>query len=93
VQARLPTLQIPGLHLTDFQSKELRDSDVLVTYSKGQKPQRFLLRNDRLRAWVAPVVDLQPEATALELRTLGYHSQARWERRGQWIEIYAREGR
>jgi hypothetical protein len=35
-------------------------------------------------------MDLQPEANSLEMNRMGYISVARWERGGQWIQIYAR---
>ncbi len=91
VQARIPTLRTPGLRLTDFQPLKLETSDVLVTYSRGQVPPEYILQNATLRSWFLPFVDLQPEATSEELRTLGYQSQARWERKGQWIQIYSRD--
>jgi hypothetical protein len=90
VQARVSTLKAPGLRLTDFQALPLQDADVIVTYSRGQTPPAFILENPTLRSGFAPFIELQPEATSSELRTLGYHSRARWERKGQWIEIYSR---
>jgi hypothetical protein len=90
VQVRVPTLRTAGLRLTDFQPLALRDSDVIVTYSRGQTPPAYVLQNPTLRSWFVPFVDLQPEATSLELKTLGYNSHARWARYGQWIEIYTR---
>ena len=90
VQARIPTLRTPGLRFSDFQALPLREEDVIVTYSRGQTPPRYILENPRLRGWFEPFVDLQPEASSAELQSIGYRSQARWERKGQWIEIYAR---
>jgi len=90
VQARIPTLRTPGLRLTDFQPLQLRETDVIVTYSRGQTPPAFVLNSPTFRGWLAPFIELQPEATSEELRSLGYQSQARWERKGQWIEIYTR---
>jgi 4-amino-4-deoxy-L-arabinose transferase-like glycosyltransferase len=90
VQARIPTLRTPGLRLADFQPMQLTDSDVIVTYSRGQTPPAYILRNNTLRGWFEPFVDLQPEASSAELRTIGFQSAARWERKGQWIQIYAR---
>ena len=90
VQNGITTLLAPGRHLADFQSLGLRDSDVIVLFSKGELPPDFVLQNPTLRSWFAPFVDLQPEATSLELKTLGYESTARWARYGQWITIYSR---
>jgi len=90
VQKGIPTLRVPGLHLADFRSVALQDSDVIVLYSRGQTPPDYILQNATLHRWFAPFLDLQPEATSLELRTLGYESRARWERYGQWITIYSR---
>ena len=91
VEAPIPTLRTSALRLTDFQALSLRDSDVLVTYSRGQEPPAYVLSNPTLHSWFEPYVDLHPEANSQELQTLGYQSQARWERKGQWIEIYARQ--
>ncbi len=93
VQARIPTLRTPGLRLEEFKTVRLDDSDVIVTYSRGQTPPAYILDNPTIRSWFAPFVDLHPEATSSELRTIGYQSQARWERKGQWIQIYSREMR
>jgi 4-amino-4-deoxy-L-arabinose transferase-like glycosyltransferase len=90
VQVRVPTLRTSGLRLADFQALPLREEDVIVTYSRGQTPPGYILENSTLRSWFAPFVDLQPEATSAELQSIGYRSQARWERKGQWIEIYSR---
>lgn len=90
VQVRIPTLRTPGLRFSDFQALPLRNEDVIVTYSRGQTPPQYILEDGTLRSWFEPFVDLQPEASSAELRTLGYRSEARWERKGQWIEIYSR---
>lgn len=90
VEARIPTLRPQGLRLADFQALPLQPADVIVTYSRGQTPPAYILENATLSNWFEPFIDLHPEATSLELRTLGYQSQARWVRKGQWIEIYSR---
>jgi len=89
VQDRIPTRRAAGLRLADFQALTLGPDDVIVVYSRGQTPPDYILQNQILRDWFAPFVDLQPEATSSELRTLGYQSRARWERKGQWIQIYS----
>jgi 4-amino-4-deoxy-L-arabinose transferase-like glycosyltransferase len=91
VQARIPTLRTPGLRLAEFKTVTLGDRDVIVTYSRGQTPPSYILGHPTIRGWFAPFIDLQPEATSEELRTIGFQSQARWERKGQWIEIYSRD--
>ena len=93
VQARIPTLRAPGLRLEEFKTLSMSDPDVIVTYSRGQTPPAYILDNPIVRSWFAPFIDLQPEATSSELRTIGYQSQARWERKGQWIQIYSRDSR
>ncbi|MEO5924406.1 MAG: hypothetical protein ABIR70_11320 [Bryobacteraceae bacterium] len=91
VQARIRTLRTPGLRLADFQPLPLQSDDVLVTYSRGQVPPEYILQNTTLRSLFAPFIEMQPEATSEELRALGYQSRARWERKGQWIQIYSQE--
>jgi hypothetical protein len=91
VQARVPTLRTQGLHLGEFQALPLTEQDLIVTYSRGQTPPGYILNNATMRGWFAPFIDLQPEATSAELFRLGYQARARWERKGQWIQIYARQ--
>jgi hypothetical protein len=90
VEVRIPTLRAAGLRLEDLRTLPLTDRDLVVTYSRGQTPPSYLLDNPTLRAWFGRFLDLHPEADAGELRTLGYHSVARWERHGQWLQVYAR---
>jgi hypothetical protein len=91
VQSAIPTLQAPGLRRADLASLELRPEDLIVLYSRGVTPRPWLTENPWIRPWLERFLDPAPEASAAEMRALGFLSQARWERRGQWIEVYARE--
>ncbi len=91
VQERIPTKRTQALHIQDFRAMELDESDIIVTYSRGQTPPAYILNNATVRSWFAPFIDLQPEASSEELRALGFYSRARWERKGQWIQIYWRQ--
>ncbi len=82
VQRRLNTVQAPGLTRGDFARMDLAGIDVLVVYTRGGTPP----------AWLRRFIDLDSEATADELRTLGFEPKARWARGRQWIEIHTRAG-
>lgn len=90
VQSPIRVRQTKGLHLGDIQARQPEGSDVVVVYSRGQMPRGWL-RIPQLR-FSEQYLDLHPEADARELATLGYKPQVRWIQRGQWLEIYIREG-
>ncbi len=90
VQARIYTVRAPGLHAAELQALDLEPSDVIVTYSREQVPPDYVMRTPWLHDYLSRFMDLQPEANSLEMNRMGYVSVARWERGGQWIQIYAR---
>ena len=90
VQQRIATLEAPGLHAAELQTLKLSDSDVIVLYSRAQVPPDYVLEHAWIRSYLGEYMDLQPEANSLEMNRMGYVSAARWERKGQWIQIFTR---
>ncbi len=59
----------------------VRNPDLVVLYSRSWEP--------RLTPWLARYFDYTPQISRGELvQRFGLTSLARWERRGQWIEIF-----
>lgn len=90
VQQRIYTVRAPGLHAAELSVLPLEPTDLIVLYSRGNLPPEFLLRVAWIRDLMGRFMDLQPEATSLEMNRLGYVSRARWARGDLWIEIFAR---
>ena len=66
--------------------------DVLVVYSRTWDPAYGILRIPAVASFFSRYYYYEPQITREEIDTeLGLHSVGRYERRGQWIEIYARE--
>jgi len=66
-----------------------KDFDLLVLYSAEWTVRGRLLDIPPIRSLVRPFVDPNVTATPDEIRTtLGFVPALRWDRGGQWIEIY-----
>jgi hypothetical protein len=66
--------------------------DVLVVYSRTWEPTYGILRIPSVASFFSRYYYYEPQITREEIETeLGLHSVGRYERRGQWIEIYARD--
>ncbi len=82
--------------LTDFTPRSVRATnleraDILVLYSRDPEPGWALLRSGPLNALRRRFYGYEPQVTGAGLeRGFGFRRVARWERRGQWIEIYLR---
>ena len=62
------------------------EPDLVVLYSRSWEPA--------LTPWLARYFDYTPQISREELmRRFGLASLARWERRGQWIEVFGAEAR
>ena len=92
VESPLKALQAPGLHLTDLAGLGRGNFDVLVMFTNQRPVQGSLLDFPALRGFLRHYYDYQPQATPEEIRAgIGFVPLKRWERGGQWIEIYAPE--
>ena len=66
------------------------DVEVLVVYSRTWEPQWGAIRLEWIRRVLTDYYFYQPQLTSAEIeKQLGLVPIARWQRRGQWIEIYA----
>jgi hypothetical protein len=67
-------------------------ADVLVLYSRTWEARWGVIQLDAVRDFLTDYYFYQPQITSEQVqRELGLYPVARWERRGQWIEIYARQ--
>jgi 4-amino-4-deoxy-L-arabinose transferase-like glycosyltransferase len=64
--------------------------EVLVVYSRTWEPKWGVVRLDWIRQVLADYYSYQPQVTSDQIQDeLGLLPIARWERRGQWIEVWA----
>jgi hypothetical protein len=91
VQRRLNTTQIQGLTREDFAKLDLANIDALVVFTRSGTPPRVMLDIEPVRALLRRFANIYPEASAEEIRSLGFQSEARWVRGVQWIEVYTRQ--
>lgn len=65
--------------------------DVLVVYSRTWEPSWGALRSQWVRDFLTSYYFYKPQVTPRQIQEgLGLQPVARWEERGQWIEVYAR---
>jgi hypothetical protein len=86
-------LKVRGLENfdTDTVLRRAANAEVLVVYSRTWEPEWGFLRSDWIRWFLTKYYFYQPQITEAQItRHLGLIRVARWEERGQWIEIYAR---
>jgi hypothetical protein len=81
--------------IEDFHYKTvaaLDDVNVLVVYSRTWEPRYSVLRIPAIERFLERYFYYEPQIGEKQiLDTLGLHLEARYTRRGQWIEIYYRE--
>ena len=64
--------------------------DVLVVYSRTWEPKWGAINLEWIRQFLAAYYLYKPQITCEQItKDLGLLPIARWDRRGQWIEIYA----
>jgi hypothetical protein len=64
--------------------------EVLVVYSRTWEPRWGAIRLDWIRQFLTDYYFYKPQITGEQIeKELGLVPIARWQRRGQWIEIYA----
>ncbi len=78
-------------HLSSIAALRGRDVEVLVVYSRSWEPRIGVTSIAWVRNLLARYYGYEPPVTAADIeRELGLTSVARFERRGQWAEVYAR---
>jgi hypothetical protein len=65
---------------------------VLVLYSRTWDPPWGVLQNPVIRNFLAKFYEYEPQMSAQQCKeVLGLTQVGRWSRRGQWVELYARD--
>jgi hypothetical protein len=91
VEQPLKTAELPGFHLDDIKNFDPDKYDWLVVYEKFWTFEGRAFDNSILRPIIKQYKDYHPQATEEEIRTnAGLVPVRRWDRGGQWIEIYAK---
>src|SRR5579884_1711575 len=94
VEKPLRTVETSDLHASTLSRLDPARVNVLVLYSRTWDPEWGVLQNELIADFLRRFYDYEPEMTEKQcLTVLGLKRVARWEQRGQWIEIYARNTR
>ncbi len=87
----------PVIETEDFRASNVirqvakSPAGILVVYSRTWEPAWGVLRSRLVRDFLARYYEYEPQITAAQIRAnLGMSPIYRLEKRGQWIEIYAR---
>ncbi len=82
---------------SDFHTDNVRAAfrggtpDILMVYSRTWEPDWGVLGNRFVREFLSRYYDYEPQISSQQVEELfGMHAVLRWERRGQWIEVYSR---
>jgi hypothetical protein len=88
--------KIASRGVEDFHRKTilgLKDPEVLVVYSRTWEPTWGVMKSPWIEHFLRQYYYYEPQITSREIQEgLGLRAIARWEKRGQWIEVYARPG-
>lgn len=91
VQTPLKTVETNDLRYSTLARLNPKDVGVLVMYSRTWTPKWGVLRSDLVERFLAKFYDYEPQMSAEDCkRTLGLVSVARWDQRGQWVEVFAK---
>ncbi|WP_321473726.1 hypothetical protein [uncultured Paludibaculum sp.] len=92
VDQPLHVLRLHDLSSTCLRTVNKGDAEILVRYSTGWDPPGNLLAWNRVTRWFGRRYlgyQLSIEPDEIEQR-LGLHLTASWQKRGNWVEIYAK---
>src|ERR1700722_10066152 len=91
VDRAMSAAETSDLRFSTLQALNPSSVDVLVLYSRTWEPSWGVLRWPALRDFLGRFYEYQREMTPAEVRQrFGLVSLQRWNRRGQWIEIFSR---
>ncbi len=92
VERPLASLELPGytFRIDDIRNVNPDSYDLLVTYEKFWTFEGHAFDNKLLRPLIRQYQDYHPQATEAEITGIGFIPIHRWERGGQWIEIFAK---
>lgn len=91
VDQPLRSVQIQSFDLAALEGLDRSSFDVLVVYTREYPMEGSWLDVRPLDPVLRRLPGYHPQATHDELAARGYASIVRWQRHGQWIEIYAPE--
>jgi len=87
----LTAVEVPGLHLDEINGADRNSYDFLVVYERFWTFEGRAFDNRLLRPLIRQYKDYHPQATEAEIRAgVGLVPVKRWERGGQWIEIFGK---
>ncbi len=88
---QLDIREVLDLRPRRFRGLQWKSDDVLVLYSRTWDPPYSIMRIPAVRGFMRTVYDYQSDATLADVATgQDLRPVARWEKRGQWVEVYAR---
>jgi 4-amino-4-deoxy-L-arabinose transferase-like glycosyltransferase len=93
VERPLTGIELPGytFRVDEIKKIDPNSYDLLVTYAKFWTFEGHAFDNRLLRPLIRQYLDYHPQATEAEIiEGLGFVPVHRWERGGQWIEIFAK---
>ncbi len=89
VDSPLHPVKVDSFDLPALDALDRSTFDILVVYSRQYPMEGTWLDLGPLRPLLRRLPGYHPQATRDELTAHGYVLLARWQRRGQWIEVYA----
>jgi len=91
VERRLPVREIPDFAASRVRALDPAQVEVFVLYSREWQPRLDLWRYGWLRSLRERFWGWEPQIARAELQgRFGLTEVVRWERRGQWIAVFAR---
>jgi hypothetical protein len=84
-------VETSNLRYSTLQAVDSAPVDVLILYSRTWEPSRGVLRWRIVQEFLAQFYEYERQMDSTEVREhFGLAPIERWNKRGQWIEIYAR---
>ena len=94
VRGRIKTSETSDLRASTLHRLSSQPVQVLVLYSRTWDPPWSVLRIPLVERFLERFYDYEPQLNASQARQwLGLERSARWERGGQWIEVYEHAGK
>ncbi len=91
VEHPFQTSETSDLHASTLERLDPKGVHVVVLYSRTWDPPWGVLRIPPVERFLSRYYDYEPQLTASEAKQfLNLDRVARWDRRGQWVEVYER---
>ena len=92
VEHKLKVVETNDFHLSSIRAVPASDFDVLITYTRTWAPQQGVISIPIVRRFLMQFYEFQPQVTSADCAKLGLIKAMSWNRRGQEITIYVRQG-